>query len=307
VHDHAREVRHPPSGTLDGARAALGAALARLRRRSGLTGQQLGRQVGMSQGKISKIENGAVTPSARDVARLAEALGADADEVRNLVERTEGLHDQFTDWRLTVERLTSGQQELAHDEERATRIAVFQMAAVPGLLQTAEYARAVLTEHATVLSGNDPGQDPHTAPAAVSLRIQRQEVLEDARKHFEFIIAEVVLSTPVGSPAQMLAQLERIRSVAGQENVQIRILPWDAGLAFRPVTSFHLFDDRVVVIDLIGTTVISRGQEDARIYRTVFDHFLARSSADIGPILDRYVLRYADQARAAVRHDPADR
>jgi hypothetical protein len=105
----------------------------------------------------------------------------------------------------------------------------------------------------------------------------------------------------------MLAQLDRIRTVAGQDNVRIRILPWDADLAFRPISSFHLFDDRVVIIDLIGTTVVSRGQEDARLYRAVFDHFLARSSPDVYPVLDRYMIRYADLARAAVHQEAADR
>jgi len=51
----------------------------------------------------------------------------------------------------------------------------------------------------------------------------------------------------------------------------------------------------------MSTTVVSRGSEDIRVYRHVFDHFQARSTTEIGPILDRYALRYADMARAAVQ------
>jgi transcriptional regulator with XRE-family HTH domain len=294
-----------PRDTQGTARIALGASLARLRRQLGLTGQQLGGLVGMSQAKVSKIENGVVTPTARDVERIARALQAPDKLVADLVDQANGLRDQFTDWRLTAERLASSQQALAQDEERAARIAVFHIGVVPGLLQTTEYARAVLGDYTTVLSGNDPGQDTRPAPSAVTVRIQRQEVLDDQQKQFDFVIAESVLATVVGSPAEMLGQLQRIRGVASQDNVQLGILPLDAQLAFPPLHGFHLFDDRVVVIDLISTTVVSRGSEDIRVYRAVFEHFLAQATTDIGPIIDRYMYRYADAARTAAGGDGA--
>jgi transcriptional regulator with XRE-family HTH domain len=287
------------------ARVALGSLLSRLRRQQGVTGQQLGRLVGMSQAKVSKIENGVVTPTARDVERLARALQAPEDLVTELVDRANGLRDQFTDWRLTAERLASTQQALARDEEQAARITVFQIGVVPGLLQTTEYARGVLGENTAVLSGIEPGQDTRPSPSAVTVRIQRQEILDDTHKQFDFVLTESVLSTVVGSPAEMLAQLHRIRAVAGQDNVRIGILPWDVELAFPPLHGFHLFDDRVVVIDLISTTVVSRGSEDLRVYRAVFDHFLARATTDIDPIIDRHMFRYADAARTAAGHEAA--
>jgi transcriptional regulator with XRE-family HTH domain len=303
VHDQTNHTGFAPRPSMDTARGALASALARLRHQRGITGQQLGRLAGMSQAKISKIENGAVAPTPQDVARLARALGATEQVVADLVDRANGLRDQFTDLRLTTQRLASSQHTFAQDEERAARISVFQTAVVPGLLQTTEYARAMLSEHATVLSGNDPGEDPPVAPSALTMRIQRQEVLYDERKQFDFVIAESVLSSVVGVPAEMLGQLQRIRTVAARENVQIGIVPWNADLNFPPLHGFHLFDDRVVVIDLISTTVISRGRADLRVYRAVFDHFRACATMDIDPILDRYMLRYADATRAAANRD----
>jgi transcriptional regulator with XRE-family HTH domain len=295
-----------PYSALDAARLAVGSTLARLRRRNGITGQQLGQIVGMSQAKISKIENGVVTPTAHDVGLLARALGASEDDVQQLVTQAESLQDQFIDWSITIDRLTSGQQEIAHDEDRATRISIFQTGIVPGLLQTTEYARAVLSEYATLISGGQPGRDYRATPSAVTTRIQRQEVLYDARKQFEFVIAENVLATPVGSPADMLAQLQRIRTVTEQENIEIAILPSDAEVDFRALHGFHLFDDRVVFIDLISTTVVSRGHGSLRVYRSVFDHFRARATTELAPILDRYVIKYANAARAAAEHSTAD-
>ena len=61
--------------------------------------------------------------------------------VADLTDRASGLRDTFTDWRLTAQRLATIQQALAQDEERAARIAVFQVGVVPGLLQTTEYKR----------------------------------------------------------------------------------------------------------------------------------------------------------------------
>jgi transcriptional regulator with XRE-family HTH domain len=284
-------------------KVALGASLARLRRARGLTGHELGRLAGMSQAKISKIENGVVTPAPEDVERLARALQAPDDVVTDLRDRASGLRDTFTDWRLTAQRLASSQQALAQDEERAARIAVFQVGVIPGLLQTTEYARAVLGDYTSVLSGSDPGGDTRPAPSAVTVRIQRQEVLDDLRKQFDFVIAESVLATVVGSPAEMMGQLQRIRGVASQDNVRISILPWNAAVAFPPLHGFHVFDDRAVVIDLISTTVVSRGSEDVKVYRTVFDHFQDRATTDITAIIDRYMYRYADAARTAAGGD----
>ncbi len=306
MEDQPGQVGFAPRETQDTARAALAAALARLRRQRGLTGQELGRRAGMSQAKISKIETGVVAPGAGDVERLARALEAPDEVVDDLIDRANSLHDQFTDLRLTTQRLTSMQQNFARDEERATHISVFQIAVLPGLLQTTDYARAVLGEYATVLSGNEPSHQPQAAPAAVSGRIQRQEVLYDRRKRFDFVLAESVLDRMVGSPAQMLAQLESIRRVGAQENVRLTIVPADADLAFLPQHGFHLFDDRVVVIDLMSTTVVSRGREDIRVYRLLFDYFVGQATAEIDPILDRYMIRYADLARAAMQHGAAD-
>ena len=304
--DEADRPGFAPRDPLETARL-LGASLARLRRQKGLTGQQLGRLAGMSQAKISKIENGAVEPSAADVERLARALEAPDEVVDDLVDHANTLHNQFTDFRLTVRRLTALQQDIARDEERATRIAVFQLAAVPGLLQTTEYARAMLSEAATVLGGTQPGPQQPTTPSAVTMRIQRQEVLYDRAKRFDFVILETVLARAVGGPAGMLAQLERIRAVNRQENVQVAILPQGADLDLIPEHGFHLFDNRLVIIDLMSTVVVSRGQEDLKVYRMAFDHFRSRSTTDVDPILDRYALHYADLARSAVQQGTIDR
>lgn len=283
-----------PRSTQDSVQLQLGSALARLRRQRGLTGQQLGRLAGMSQAKVSKVENGVVTPSVRDVERMARALHAPQDVLQQLVDSAEGLLDQFTDWRITTRRLTSGQQQLAADEERARVMRVFQPAVVPGLLQTAEYARAVLSDYASAFSGERPGAEQREVRSAVSARIQRQEVLYGTGKRFLFVLTESVLTNRVCTAAEMVGQLDRIRTVAEYDNVEVRVVPADARLDYPPVHGYQLFDDRVVVVDMMSTTVVSRGKADLAVYRAVFDYFRQRAEPDAGPVLGRHLRGYAD-------------
>lgn len=294
-----RDSPHDLHISTDFERLSVGPELAKLRRQRGLTGQQLGRLVGMSQAKISKIEIGAVMPTAPDVERLARALEAPDDQVAALVERAEGQHDELVDLRFTGRRMMASQQDLGSLERKAREVRVFHPALVPGLVQTAEYARAVLTDYAEVFveAFGHSGTDEQAVPPAVTARVARQEVLYDSGKALHIVMTETVLMNRVCSPAEMLAQIDRIRTVSGYSTVTIGIVPVDTQLAYPPVHGFHLLDDRNLIIDLANTSVMSRGREVLRIYRTVFDYFAGQATSEIGPILDRYTSLYADLAR----------
>jgi transcriptional regulator with XRE-family HTH domain len=278
----------------NGSANTIGSRLAALRKRKGVTGQDLGASAGMSQAKISKIETGAVTPTSRDVERLARALGASEHLVNALVEHTEGMHDRFTDWRIDVKRLANRQHELGSHEHRARTIRVFSPAIVPGLLQTTEYARTILGDVSTVLP--DDGETEPVVPPAVSARIQRQEVLYDERKKFVFVLGETVLLNRICSAPVMVAQIHRLRTVAALPNVTIGIVPTDTELAFPPLQGFDIFDDRLVTAEMVGTVVTSRGKVDVRMYRSVFDSYLDRAVFDLEDILNKYISLYADEA-----------
>lgn len=276
----------------------LGTTLARLRKQKGITGKLLGRHAGMSQAKISKIENGVIMPSRQDVERLTRALQVPEEEVQALLDQVEGMHDAFFDRRVTTRQIVAAQHEVAANEGRARSVRVFQPTVVPGLLQTTEYARAILGDYARLLVSNTPKGRQSIAPA-VSARIQRQEVLDNPAKRFLVVMTEAVLSNRLCSPAALLAQLERIRTLARLPNVSIRIVPRDAELSYPPVHGFQLFDDERVLIDLMNTMVVSRGGADIRVYREAFEHFYQVATDDIAPILDSYIRFYADLATGA--------
>ncbi|MCO1595506.1 DUF5753 domain-containing protein [Micromonospora sp. RHAY321] len=81
---------------------------------------------------------------------------------------------------------------------------------VPGLLQTPDYARRILTEMVELHN-----LDIADVDAAVSTRMQRQHLLYDAGKRFEFLLAEPVLRWLLASPDVMAGQLDRLQTVVG--------------------------------------------------------------------------------------------
>ena len=286
----------------EGAAVPIGTALARLRNGRKLSGTELGRAVGMSQAKISRIETGAGVPDPGDVAVIARALGAGEEEIRRLVDQAaDQVQDRMTDWRLSPLGLAGRQRRLAQAETGTTTFRLFQTTVVFGLLQTSEYARAVLATYDRPIFGDLYYSPGFKLAEAVSGRMKRQEVLADPAKRFRFVMAEAVLANRMCPPEFMPAQLRRIREVAGQDNVSLRIIPGNLRWEIIPMHGFDLFDDRVVEVELINTGLATRGRSDVRLYRQVFDAFEEQATAEIDPILDRYLELYLELSRPSRR------
>jgi transcriptional regulator with XRE-family HTH domain len=281
--------------------ASLGEILAGLRKKAGITGQELGRIAGMSQAKISRIETGSVIPDPEAVQRLATALGASKAVARSLVEQAERSQDRMTDWRLRPASVAGRQSDLARIEAGTRVFRVFQPVAVIGLLQTSEYARAIFATSQALLSKSGREAGAAGVADAVSARIQRQRVLADPRKRFHLLMSEAVLQLRLCPAEHMPAQVERIREVAQQENVSIGIIPLDTQWDFPPQHGFQLLDDHIVLIDLLNTGVRSQGRSDTALYRRLFDTFEAQAVTEIDPILDKYLEIYLDLAKSRSR------
>jgi len=273
---------------------SLGSILARLRRAADLTGQELGRQVGMSQAKISRLENGVGVPAVRDIRRIAEHLQAPPDLVERLVELTERAGDQMTDWRPSRGQAASLQREVEQLEATARTVCVFQPALIVGLAQTDQYMRSMFAAARL-----------RSIPEAVSVRVKRQEVLFDPDREFRFVMTETVLRNRICKPQYMPAQLQRLRDLAALPNISIRLIPSDAELAIAPMHGFELLDDRLVLVDVFNTVLTTRGRSDVELYRDVFERLEQNATAEIDPILDRHLEHYLDLARPAPRQPAA--
>jgi transcriptional regulator with XRE-family HTH domain len=277
-----------PHGSAD---LTVGLALKRLRLRVGITGQELGHRAGMSQAKISKIETGRILPSPEDVERLARHLGASASEIDRLTVQAGQNRDRMMDWRFGRNDAATWQREIALMESAAQEIRSFQPAVITGLLQTGEYAKAVLTTVQETWSESVLGP-PAALAEAVSARVNRQKILEDQSKTFHFVIPEPLLRNLVGEPEDMFVQLRRLSEVARQDNVSLLVIPEVEHRPYPPYHGFLLLDDQHVIIDLYNTVVVTRGRSDIRLYRHVFDALESRATPDIVPILEKYRREY---------------
>ncbi|GIF77145.1 helix-turn-helix domain-containing protein [Asanoa siamensis] len=278
---------------------SLGTTLARLRRAKSLTGRELARQVGMSQPKISRLENGVGLPDPADVARVARALGAPDDVVRHLVDLAEHGQNRMTDWRAFTTSLPGRQGSVRELESDARSLRVFQPLVIPGLLQTSEYARAVLASFQHVISPASDAAGSVAVAEAVATRVARQAILADPDRTFHFVMLEAVFESRFYPPEIMPAQITRIREIAAQGNVTISVIPDDARLRTLPMNGFELVDDELAVIDLLNTSISTRGTHDIAMYRQVFDEYAATATDDLAGLLDRHFQEYVSALQRA--------
>ena len=274
-----------PSGADD----SLGPTLARLRKGMGITGAQLGKLVGMSQSKISRLENGVGLPDPKDVGLVARKLGADDEVVGHLVELAENLSNHMTDWRHTATEPATMQRHMGQLETKTSVIRVFQPSVVVGLLQIHGYAHAVLSK----LS---PSPDPSREAIldAVNERMKRQASLSDPRKTFHFVMAETVLMNQICPPAVMEAQIDWLRKMSARNNVTVAFVPVDTEWKAVPLHGFALLDEAAVEVDVSTTGLTSFGGAEVRAYRRIFDSFVEQAVTEIDSILDRHTEHYLD-------------
>ncbi|HEV2638159.1 MAG TPA: helix-turn-helix transcriptional regulator [Actinocrinis sp.] len=186
--------------------AYFGSELRRYRTAADLSQGRLGEIINYTGALVGLVETAKRTPSRDFAERCDDALNTDGALGRlwPLVNR-----GNFPSW-------FRGYVEL---EATATSIATFEVQAVPGLLQTADYARAVL-------SAGRPGD----VEEKVIARLERQHVLEQAAPPLLWaILDEALLRRPVGGTATMRAQLKRLAELAGAQRIVLQVLPFGTG------------------------------------------------------------------------------
>jgi len=191
--------------------------LRRLRDLAGISGRDLAQRIGISQSKVSRIESGATLPSLPEVMAWADAVGT-AEAAGWLAALTEAAFTEVHTWRAALQLRPHLQGEIQEREARAQMSRTFQPSVVPGLLQTAEYARRTFAMSPVPYA-------PDGVPAAVAGRLERQLTLFRDDKRFDFLITEAALRWCPGSSELMIPQLDRIASVSTLDNVSIGLIP----------------------------------------------------------------------------------
>ena len=268
------------------ARRALGLRLRELRRQAGLTGADLAASLSWPASKVSKLENGRQTPTDDDILAWTTRTGAPT-EAEGLLASLHTLETQHAEWRRVLQRgLSPVQRELADFEEKTKLFRVVEVTAVPGLLQTAEYARACFAE--SVLTHGLPDD----VDGAVRARLRRQEVLYRPEKQFHFVVTEGALRVRMCEDDAMLAQLERLVALTAMRNVKLGIIGFEARYVISPRHGFWIFDDDLVKVETHSAGLNLAQPQEIELYGRVFDQLA--SVASYGSEARAVILRVID-------------
>jgi transcriptional regulator with XRE-family HTH domain len=301
IHDYSglAEVVKSDQGGTGGHGRRLGTELRRLREKAGLSGRELAGLVHISQSKVSRIESGIALPTAPEVTDWAGAVAASDSEREMLTMLTDKAYTNVEPWN----NPPSGQDVILELEDKSTVEMVYQPSVIPGLLQTAEYARRLFA----LL------QPPYTKDviaAKVAERLNRQTMLFDPGRRFEFLITEAALRLRLGlAPgAMMAAQFDRIATLSTLENVSIGLIPLDAQALTLATHGFVILEvadtdpDTIVLAEIVHAHLTMSKPDDVALYQ---QHWrLLREQAVSGPPASDLVAAISQDMHKLTADDP---
>ncbi|WP_433464195.1 helix-turn-helix domain-containing protein [Spirillospora sp. CA-128828] len=198
-------------------RMLLGRRLRELREAARLSRRDAGGAIDGSESKITRLELGRTRVRSGEVARLLDRYGADAAERTTLLALAEQAGARPW-WYDDGDIVPSWVRDYLSAEQAARLVRTFEAQFVPGLLQTEDYARALIRR---------AGPDPETE-RRVELRMRRQHVLRRRPRPLNLwiVLDEAALWRPIGSPETMRGQIRRIGEMCKRPNVTVQIAPF---------------------------------------------------------------------------------
>jgi hypothetical protein len=267
-----------PSPTARGRRLRL--ELRRIREEAGLTHSDVARRLEWSPSKVSRIETGQSRVQTGDVRDLLEIYGVTDEATReSLVQlareaRRRGWWTRYTD--------VLGSGTYVGLETEAAGLHTYESMFIPGLLQTEDYARAVIRAGQT-------RPDPDTLNRRLGARMARKEILQrpDSPEIWA-VIDESVICRPVGGPEVMRAQLQHLIEVSTRPNatVTLQVLPFTVGAhpgmngPFVILTFNSPTDPSMVYLETATDGLYLDEPADVERYTLRFNHLVARA---LGP------------------------
>lgn len=204
-------------------RMILGAQLRKLRENRGITGEEAAERIRASHSKISRLELGRTGCKSRDIADLLTFYGlTDEAERATLLAVAEQANTPGW-WSAYNDITTPWLQSYLGLEQASKVIRGYEVQFVPGLLQTADYARAVIR-----LGPEDISEE--STERLVELRTRRQHILRKSQPpHLWVVIDEAALRRPIGGEAVMRAQLQHLVEISELSHVTIQVIPFRTG------------------------------------------------------------------------------
>lgn len=254
-------------------RLALGDQLRLLRETADISGKLLAQRLGWPASKISRIENAKQAVTDGDLVAIGDGLGLPNDVRQELRDELRAIRVEEARFSQRVRVGHRGvQTEVAAAEANARRIRVFSLALVPGLAQTAEYARHVFDSLAEL---HNAARD---TAEAVRSRMERQTILYREGKAIELLMTEFALHNPVAPAPVMQAQVDRLLALQGLPSLaRFGIIPLGQPIPAAVAHNFVIRDDTVTV-ELINTEVATRDPDDVRLYDVYLERLWAQAA-----------------------------
>jgi transcriptional regulator with XRE-family HTH domain len=287
VSDQARNsalARTPADGALVGVRSgptalriALGVQLRRLREASHMTTEEAAEAIRATHSKISRLERGRSGARQRDVADLLTLYGitdeTEREQVLMLARQASapGWWQQFSDVLPKWFELYIGL------ERAASVIRTYEVQFVHGLIQTEDYARAVIL----IANAHAPAEE---IDRRVSVRMKRQQLLaEPGAPEFWAVLDEAALRRAPDGPKVMRAQLEHLLRITDLPNVTLQIVPFNVGphaAAGGPFTILRFPEPDLpdlVYLEQLNSALYLDQPDDVRDYVTVMDQLCVQA------------------------------
>ncbi|MFE3579545.1 helix-turn-helix domain-containing protein [Streptomyces vinaceus] len=253
-----------PSSSAQAAREAIATRLGGLRREAELTGHELALRCGWSPAKSSRIERAKTPASDADIRAWCKACGAEG-QVEDLIAANRQADQTYVHWqKLHRHGMRRAQEEVVPLYEQTRHFRVYCSNVVPGMLQTEEYAAALLS---TIAAFQGTPDDSATAAAS---RIERSRALHEGDHRFALLLEETVLRYRIGDEATMAGQLGHLLEVMALPNVSLGVIPFTAHRRVWPLEAFYLFDSRQASVEMLTAAVNVTAPSEVATYAKAF-------------------------------------
>jgi transcriptional regulator with XRE-family HTH domain len=261
---------------------ALGAALRQAREDKELLLRELAAMIKRDIGVVSRWETGDRTPKPEQVAQILTKLEVDGERYDEIMTLAYGTNE--SQWvAITLPEQRQQLAALVDWEHRATRIVEVAPMVVPGLLQTSDYIRGIMTA-----AGVPEGE----IALRVASRLGRAEAITRSKPaDLLVLLGQAALNQDIGGRATMLGQLDHLLEMAARPNIELRVVPdhrgWHPGLegsfilidAARPASARRaaVTSASIVFVGTRRSELMLHEEQDVAAYRQALDRVLAVS------------------------------